>query len=209
MKKEKWISELQSEIDFWRKWLEPRKNTNLALEVDLLECLNVKVILECVKGIKNPSILDVGCGVTSFLANIPELKGSTITGIDALAGEYSELCEEFNVERPVVPMVGEAENLASLFAVNTFDFIHVSNSLDHCYDPQEVIRNLIKIVKIGGKIFFRHFKNVGACAGYTGLHQFDIDVIDGAVCIDKEPLKFNVEVIGDSKDGFIQFVITK
>ncbi len=54
--------------------------------------------------------------------------------------------------------------------------VHMSNSLDHCFDALCGIYQLIYICKIGGKIILRHAENEAERSEYEGFHQWNLSV---------------------------------
>ena len=68
------------------------------------------------------------------------------------------------------------ELLDNKYGQNSFDMVHMSNSLDHCFDALNGIYQLIYICKIGGKIILRHTENEAERSEYEGFHQWNLSV---------------------------------
>lgn len=62
---------------------------------------------------------------------------------------------------------------------NYYDIVHMSNALDHCFDPLEGIYQLLTVVKVGGKIILRHNDNEAEHEKYTGFHQWNLTIVNG------------------------------
>lgn len=66
--------------------------------------------------------------------------------------------------------------LDNLFEEKMFDFVHMSNSLDHSFDAIAGTDELLYICIIGGKIVLRHHAN--EIENYDGLHQWNLSVLN-------------------------------
>src|SRR5262249_304390 len=70
----------------------------------------------------------------------------------------------------------EAEKLTKRYSANTFDLCFASNSLDHAYNPEQAILQMIDVVKRGRYVLLEHNPNEAERVGYTGLHQWNFDL---------------------------------
>ena len=70
------------------------------------------------------------------------------------------------------------ELLHELYAENTFDMVHMRNSLDHSFDPLHGLLELLFICKVGGKIILRHAENEAVNQKYEGLHQWNLSLLN-------------------------------
>ena len=68
------------------------------------------------------------------------------------------------------------EALDSQYPENSFDMVHMSNSLDHSFDVIMGIYQLLYICKIGGKVILRHAENEAENEGYQGFHQWNLSL---------------------------------
>lgn len=125
---------------------------------------------------RNSKILDVGSGPYSNLGFQLDHKKLDITLLDPLASIYRKLGEVYDHKFPIIPQTGMVECLNLLYPQNSFDIVHMSNSLDHCFDPIEGIRQLLYVTKIGGKVILRHTNNEGENENYKGFHQWNLTV---------------------------------
>jgi SAM-dependent methyltransferase len=205
--RESWIKELPSEIKFWEDWLGKRKS--LAVAKYYHELINVDLIKKIITDIEEPvKILDVGPGVSSFLSYIDFGKKIELYSIDALADEYTKLCQ--NIDRIDIPIQCEAEYMDILWPDGFFDFIHIRNSLDHCFDPIMILQKALLLLKKTGTLYLGHVPNVKRCSGYTGLHFWDIDAIDGQLTIDGQPVGLDCEIkLLPRRNILVEFLLNK
>jgi SAM-dependent methyltransferase len=176
--KRKWKRGIQSELRFWddyfrTKGLEwhdtygERFNPNLPLQHRLSALLPPQEKIE---------ILDVGAGPLTFLGKKSEGKRIYITAIDPLADEYDKLFAKYHI----VPLVRteklDAEKLTTRFPENTFDLVFARNCIDHAYNPECAIIEMIKVVKKGCYVLMEHRVNEAEKEGYRGLHQWNFSM---------------------------------
>ena len=124
-------------------------------------------------------VLDIGAGPISKIGKILNGKPIALTPIDPIAVKYQALLDELNLVAPVPTQTGCGERLKQLFGVNQFDLIHARNSIDHCREPLEVIRQALAVLKPQCYFYLNHYRNEGKAANYYGLHQWNFDVEDG------------------------------
>ena len=176
------------ELGFWkdycaqasnRPWLEQLANCSLPIEPKtqrLLDQLNLP------RG-TTVRALDIGCGPLSVLSRYSPVYPIDLTGIDPLANEYAGLLAAQNLRQHYPVIARGAEEIGQLFPAGHFDFVFSRNALDHCQDPAKVIRNAIVVCRDGGIVHFSVFPCEGEHANYGGLHQWNFELIDGAVVI--------------------------
>ncbi|HOV14076.1 MAG TPA: class I SAM-dependent methyltransferase [Spirochaetota bacterium] len=91
----------------------------------------------------NSNILEVGSATGLFLKFMKE-KGHNATGI--------EICEEsvsYGKKNYGVNLINTTLEEAN-FQQNSFDFIHFSHLIEHLNNPQDFLKTIYKILKIGG-----------------------------------------------------------
>lgn len=71
-----------------------------------------------------------------------------------------------------------AEELTKRFPANIFDLVYAQNSIDHYYDPERAIVQVIDMVKSGCYVFLSHYQDEGEHHGWTGLHQWNLSMSD-------------------------------
>lgn len=121
----------------------------------------------------------MGSGPYSRLGYVYNEKKVDLTLVDPLAFAYKELGRKYGFHFTTFPRTGMVECLSLIFPENSYDLVHMSNSLDHSFDPIEGIRQLLYVTKVGGKVILRHHDNVAETANYQGLHQWNLTTEDG------------------------------
>ena len=102
-------------------------------------------------------VLDVGCGVGSYLK---AYEGPSL-GIDANIN---------NVNRCLEQNINAIQADANLFIrENTFDTVLLSHVLEHLIKPSNIIENIYRSVKPGGRIIILVPCLVGFISGYNDL----------------------------------------
>lgn len=189
-----WLNELTSEIVFWntlfatqgREGGDPnifkfRTNPNCPFQIpEDLETDDCK-------------ILDVGSGPYSRLGYIHKGKKLNLTLIDPLAFAYRKLEKKYNYHFAVSAQTGLVECLSLILSESDYDLVHMSNSLDHSFDPIEGLRQLLYVTRVGGKVILRHHNNVAEQANYEGLHQWNLTVHDGNFIVWNKKSNYIVE----------------
>ena len=121
-------------------------------------------------------ILDVGSGPYSRLGFWIGDKKADLTLADPLASVYKTIASKYNIKLPVEPVTGMVELLHLFFDKNQYDLVHMSNSLDHCFNPIWGIFELLYVTKIDGKVILRHNNNEAENGHYNGFHQWNLTV---------------------------------
>ena len=174
-----WLDGIYDEIAFWKNCMETGgaaisksrwkkqldKNRRFSLEEDLPDTPE-KVI----------RFADIGSGPLSRCGRITDKCKLEIHCVDPLADVYEILKKENGIDNGNQIQRGFVELLDHQFDRNTFDIVHMSNSLDHCFDPVYGIYQLLYICKAGGKIILRHAENEACNGNYRGLHQWNLSL---------------------------------
>lgn len=174
-KKSKWKSGINSEIQYWDTWFQTkghkwandylnRLNPDLPLQKNIASYLN---------HLEEIHILDIGAGPLTILGKVLNGKQINITAVDPLAEEYDEILSKYNIEPLVRTEKLDAEELTKQFSANTFDLIYARNSIDHAYNPEKAILQMIDILKNGSYIILEHRENEAIKEKYSGLHQWN------------------------------------
>jgi SAM-dependent methyltransferase len=124
------------------------------------------------------SILDVGAGPASSLGSALDDRELELIAVDPLADEYNRLLTRHEVEPPVRVLACRGEDILARFGPARFDVAYARNSVDHSADPARVVRNMLMLVRPGGFVILRHWRNEGLKAEYEELHQWNIDLAD-------------------------------
>ncbi len=164
----------------------------------------------------NPAvhILDVGAGPLTCLGKKIHGKQITITAVDALADEYDRILDKYNIRPPVRTEKLDAEKLTWRFSSGTFDLVFARNCIDHAYDPETAILQMIDVVKPGACVLLEHRPNEAENMDYYGLHQWNFSVSpEGDFCISSKRSKVNMtkkyakiariscEIVHEERDG--------
>lgn len=125
---------------------------------------------------KEYSFIDVGAGPFSRCGHITDKVALNAISVDPLASVYRSLKHEHGVENGITLKTGFVELLSRDFGENTFDMVHMSNSLDHSFSPIYGIYQMLYICKVGGMVILRHAENEAEREGYKGLHQWNLSL---------------------------------
>src|SRR3954463_13394821 len=119
---------------------------------------------------KHSEILDVGSGVVSILYGSGAAEKPN--AVDPLAKHYAKL---FNYDQHGIepPLPIAAENLEY---IDRFDYVHMSNALDHTQNPVNAYRALLRAARPGGFVIVQGFVNEGTFEKWQGMHQWDISI---------------------------------
>ena len=142
------------------------------------------VVYNFIKAISNPAtkVLDLGSGVVSILnGTIPK---QNLLACDPL-GELYEVIFDYKHYgiNPPIALHGEEIKFAE-----QFDIVHMSNAIDHAEFPEEIFANMANACKSGGFVIIQGFENEGEHMNYEGMHQWDFEVKDETLMVNKKPL---------------------
>ncbi|HSI64626.1 MAG TPA: methyltransferase domain-containing protein [Candidatus Saccharimonadia bacterium] len=138
------------------------------------------------------SLLDVGAGPFTDLGKIHPRKTLTITAVDPLADSYIGFLEARGITPPVVTTFCKGEQLSRQYPENGFDISYANNSLDHSYDPLEIIIEMVRVTKVGGWCFMRHWENEAEFENYTGMHFWNFSSLDGDFMLSSKSVHINI-----------------
>lgn len=174
---EEWLTGISDEIFFWKHYMKNkggrfrkgfedvvRKNRKFLLEEELLSYDENTEI----------NFIDVGSGPFSRCGFLTDRVKMNCIALDPLADIYVILKKKYNLENGINLRTGFVELLDKQFLENTFDLVHMSNALDHSFNPIIGISQLLYICKVGGKVILRHNENEAEAEGYQGLHQWNL-----------------------------------
>lgn len=174
----RWEAGIKSQVRFWDLWfktkglrwpdeyqkrLDPQRSLQPRVEALLPE-------------MDNCSILDVGAGPLTVLGKRMEGKSIYVTAVDPLADEYNNLLEKYQIEPIVRTEKLDAEKLDQKFDLDTFDLVYASNAIDHAYNPENAILQMIKVVKPNCYVLLEHAHNEAENQNYSGFHQWNFSM---------------------------------
>jgi SAM-dependent methyltransferase len=178
-----WYRGIVDELDWWRNYLldDP---VGRKWQIDsqdpgcpVTDSFVLKHIISQTK--TEIRIIDVGAGPITKIGYTVPGKILRITPVDPLAKHYDSLLRRNGIILPVSTIQGDGENLLQQFCASSFDVAYACNALDHSYDPLTVMQNMIHLVRPGGHVLLRHFRNEAEVGAYHGLHQWNFDCRDG------------------------------
>ena len=121
-------------------------------------------------------ILDVGAGPLTYLGKKWGGRHVNITAIDPLADKYDRILAKYQLQPLVRTQKLAAEDLSQRFPAGTFDLAFARNCLDHAYNPERAVLQMIEVVKRGRYVLLEHKPNEARQQSYTGLHQWNFSV---------------------------------
>jgi SAM-dependent methyltransferase len=171
--KARWKASVISEVDFWDRYfrtegLEWADTYGLRFDPGLP--------LQPRPAQTEVHILDVGAGPLTYLGKRCEGKRVSITAVDPLADEYDKILDKYRISPLVRTSKLAAEDLSWRFHSNCFDLVFARNCLDHAYNPEIAIVQMVDVVKVGSYVLLEHMVNEGEKNHYAGLHQWNFSL---------------------------------
>lgn len=176
---DKWLSGLESEIVFWKRYMETGGDIYFEGFKDQTEKnkhFTLERYLDGLSKTEKIRFIDIGSGPFSSCGCVSENYNLSVDAIDPLAEVYNALKKKNNLENGITIKTGFVELLDKYFDANTYDIVHMSNSLDHSFNAVFGIYQLLNLCKVGGKVILRHTENEGERSEYGGLHQWNLSV---------------------------------
>lgn len=174
-----WLSGLESEIEYWKLFMEEKGGISFHGYETTISSHRHFELEEDIPSESYGSVyrfLDVGSGPFSRCGRITDKVNLDALSVDPLAAPYNALKKQNGIDNGIKLETGFVELLAKKFEKNTFDMVHMSNSLDHSFDAVYGIFQLLYICKIGGRVILRHSENEAEKAKYGGLHQWNLSL---------------------------------
>lgn len=190
-----WLNGIVDEIRFWDTFFSTKGSICKVTEEEWKEVISYErqFTLEDDLELLNTKFLDVGSGPYSSCGSLTKKTNLELYAVDPLASVYKKLKEQHDIKTSIVPETAMVENLSAWFQENTFDITHMSNSLDHSFDPMLGIWQMLWVTKIGGKVILRHHQNEAENENYIGFHQWNLSVEDGRFIIWRGNKRIDVE----------------
>jgi SAM-dependent methyltransferase len=183
-----WHEDVPAEVEFWRRYLLTRGSDwpdEYQHRVDPTAALSEPLVADRLGRFAGPavSILDVGAGPLTILGKRHPDRELDITAVDPLAEHYDRILAEAQVSPIVrtIPCAGEA--LVDRFGEAAFDIVYARNAIDHTVHPVDIIHNMVAVVRPGGFVALRHYRQEAVSTGWAQLHQWNFDVGGGELLI--------------------------
>jgi len=192
--KSKWYLGIPAEVAFWDKFFATKglfwhDDYARRLDPDLPLQKHVRDLLPRRADV---DILDVGAGPLTVLGKKCKRKSLRITAVDALANEYDKILRSYRIIPLVRTQKVVCEKLTGCFVRNTFDLVYARNSIDHSYNPEQAILEMVSVVKPNCYVLLEHYVNEGETHEYHGLHQWNLSETKGQFIIRGKKSETNV-----------------
>jgi SAM-dependent methyltransferase len=196
--------ELRREVNFWSRFINSGGSEwPQAFERQTSPEARVKdgVLMAKIDLVKSDpvEILDVGAGPLTIIGTTYPGRTLEVTATDPLAEDYDRLLAEAGIEPPIRTLQCRGEDLLERFGANRFDIAFARNAIDHTIDPIVIIRNMLGVVKPGGFVVLRHYRNEGVTQDYDGLHLWNFDVEDGRLILWNRKVRHDLSALLDSE----------
>ena len=125
----------------------------------------VRELLETFQPIEaDARVIEVGSGAHGLIFYFGSQQG---IGVDPLAVSYKNLFPRWQNCAPTVAAVGESLP----FYDQSFDVVICDNVVDHAESPSRIVRELVRILKQGGLLYFTVNVHHGVYAVAAGVHS--------------------------------------
>lgn len=133
----------------------------------------MKYIKECLEGIVNPSILEVGAGTGRYSVTLTKA-GFRVTAVELIKRNLEILRSKLEGTEPITAIQGNALDL-SVFPEATFNLTMVLGPMYHLYTKEEKLKALseaVRVTKPGGYILVAYCMNEPTVIQYVfGLNH--------------------------------------
>ncbi len=124
---------------------------------------------------KGKSCLDAGCGGGRFMVALSRLGAGEVKGIDISEGAVALANNRLN-ERGFPNAHAEVSSVLSIpFSESHFDYVVSSGVIHHTPAPREAFKELVRVLKPGGKLFLSVY-------GSGGLKWLANDIFRYSIC---------------------------
>lgn len=137
-------------------------------------------------------VLDVGAGPLPKFGNIVNGHKMNYIPLDPLAYGYKKLLDNLHIQLPIHTQFAMMEILTCFYPTESADYVIVNNALDHSIDIFRAFVECLDVVRVGGYLLLEHMEAEAAHNEYTGLHTWNITLIDGDVIFFDEVSKVNI-----------------
>ena len=199
-----WIKGIRSELQYWEQYI-VTKGYGETEEFYRYTASERPFILENDIWLRETDFIDIGSGPFSLCGTKTTRTDLHFQAVDMLAPIYRAIKQHYGLITEVNPEFAIMECLSEQFGYECFDIVHISNALDHTFDPMTTIEQLLAICRIGGKVILQHHQNEAEAAKYDGLHQWNCTLQNGKFEIWNKELRIDVaENLGDSVEIYLE-----
>ena len=127
----------------------------------------MRYIEECLEGIPDPSILEVGAGTGRYSVTLAK-QGKHVTAVELIEHNLEILKSKLDGTEPITAIQGNALDLSQL-SDNSFDLTMLLGPMYHLYTKEEKLKALSEAVRVtapGGHILVAYCMNEAAVIGY-------------------------------------------
>ena len=200
----KWINGIQAELEYWEQYI-ATKGYGKTEEYDQYTAKERPFILEDDLWLPETDFIDVGSGPFSICGTRTKKTNLHFMAVDMMAPIYQSIKFQYGLTTEIEPKFAIMECLSEQFGYESFDIVHISNALDHTFDPISTIEQLLAICRVGGKVILQHHQNEAEAAHYNGLHQWNCTLQKGKFEIWNNVLCIDVaEKLGDAVDIYLE-----
>ncbi|MBP1554905.1 MAG: class I SAM-dependent methyltransferase [Oscillospiraceae bacterium] len=136
----------------------------------------MRYIEECLEGIQDPLILEVGAGTGRYSVTLAK-QGLRVTAVDLVEHNLEILRSKLDGTEPIEAMQGNALDL-SVFSDGSFDLTMLLGPMYHLYTKEDKLRALseaVRVTKPGGHILVAYCMNeptvIQYVFGLNNLHE--------------------------------------
>ena len=133
----------------------------------------MKYIEECLEGISDPSILEVGAGTGRYSVTLAK-QGWQVTAVELIEHNLEILKSKLEGTEPITAIQGNALDLSQL-TDNSFDLTMLLGPMYHLYTKEEKLKALseaVRVTKHGGHILVAYCMNEPTVIQYVlALYQ--------------------------------------
>jgi hypothetical protein len=185
-----WLNGIVSELAYWNGFIESNARCPSDVWKYILSNNRPFEFDEYVNSEKT-SFLDVGSGPFSSIGTSTDKTSLEFHAVDPLAFIYKRLISN-SITINIIPEFAFVEKLTEKFGINKFDMVHMSNALDHAFNPIIGIYQMLAVCKINGKVILQHYENEAEIEKHEGFHQWNLCIENQDFFIWRSNTKINV-----------------
>ena len=133
----------------------------------------MRYIEECLDGISDPGILEVGAGTGRYSVTLAK-RGLKVTAVELIGHNLEILRSKLDGTEPITALQGNALDL-SVFPDDSFDLTMLLGPMYHLYSKEDKLRALseaVRVTKPGGHILAAYCMNEATVIQYVfGLNH--------------------------------------